>query len=377
MGSASPTRVLLLLPHLGGGGAEHVIATLARCLSREKYELHLGLVTQSPSECFQARNLLPPSIHIHPLGAPRVRAGAMRLLKLVWQVKPEVILSGIAHLNLLVLLLRPLFPSRTRILVRQNGALSATLEAGNRPRLSRLLFRVGYRRADRIICQTNSMAEELQEAFNIDEARLVVLSNPVDILGIRESTAQNDQAGKLAGSMVLAVARLAPEKGIDLLLEAFARIKTRFPLVALQIAGAGSRESSLKTQCKILGIRGQVTFLGQVESPRHFFRSASVFVLSSRHEGLPNALLEAAAAGLPIVATPASRGLADLLRDKPGVWLASDISVEALESALSDALLHLQPAQRFHHRWIEPFALKQAIPAYESEIDRALLETGT
>src|ERR1039457_3487921 len=92
-------RVLLLIPHLGGGGAERVMALLARGLSAEKYELHLGLITQAEA----GGEGLPSWIQIHALGAPRVRAGAFRLLRLVRRLKPDLILSGIFHLNFLVL----------------------------------------------------------------------------------------------------------------------------------------------------------------------------------------------------------------------------------------------------------------------------------
>ncbi len=376
MGSAPPAKVLLLIPHLGGGGAEHIVATLARCLNCEKYELHLGLVTQTLSESSHFRSTLPNSVHTYALGSSRVRVSAWRLVKLVWHTRPAVILSGMAHLNLLVLFLRPLFPSGTRILVRQNGALSASLGATNRPRLSRLLFRFGYKRADRVICQTNSMAQELQ-SLDIDKAKLVTLPNPVDILRIRASANRTDRTGPSSRQRLLAVARLASEKGIDLLLEAFAGIADRFPSAELQIAGAGSCDAALKTQCTLLGIDRRVKFLGYVESLAQHYNNASVFVLPSRHEGLPNALLEAAAAGLPIVATPASDGLATLLRDKPGVWMTSEISAKSLGRTLSDALAALPPAQRFHHDWIDPFDLHDAVIAYEGEIDRALLETRT
>ena len=200
--------------------------------------------------------------------------------------------------------------------------------------LARRLYAVGYGHADRVICQTQSMADELRRELGIDSARLVVLPNPVDIQGIRAAARANNNFRQSPGHRLLAVARLAPEKGIDLLLEAFARVRSKFPEVELEIAGSGSCEVALKEQCKMLGIDGQVEFLGNVNSPAEHFRSASVFVLSSRHEGLPNALLEAAAAGLPIVALPASPGLVDLLSGQPGVWLASEISADGLEQAL-------------------------------------------
>ena len=363
-------KVLLLIPHLGGGGAEHVAATLARHLSLEKYELHLGLVTKSPHA---PKNLLPPNA-LHTLGADRIRHSAWKLLRLVWLVRPVVILSGMAHLNLLVLALRPLFPSRTHILVRQNGALSATLAAFGNPKLAWRIYSAAYKRADIVICQTHQMAEELQGELGVDRSKLAVLRNPVDILGIRAFAPEAGGVFPPRGPHLLAVARLAPEKGIDLLLEAFAEVRRRFPNAELEIAGSGSCGSVLQAQCKKLGIQEHVRFLGDVAEPASLFHRTSLFVLSSRQEGMPNALLEAAAAGLPIVALPASQGLAQLLAGQPGTWVASEISARALENALCDALSSIQAGQRFRHSWIEPFDLRNAIPAYESLVDQILQE---
>ncbi len=95
-------------------------------------------------------------------------------------------------------------------------------------------------------------------------------------------------------------------------------------------------------------------------------------MLPSRHEGLPNALLEAAAAGLPIAALPASGGVVELLRDQPGVWLAPDITAEALAASLLTALRALRPGERFAHPFMEAFRIDRAIQAYERLIDQSL-----
>jgi glycosyltransferase involved in cell wall biosynthesis len=89
---------------------------------------------------------------------------------------------------------------------------------------------------------------------------------------------------------------------------------------------------------------------------------------------MPNALLEAAAAGLPIVALPASGGVVELLRNQPGVWLAPQVSAEALAASLSSALQTLRPGQRFAHAFIDDFRLDRAMRAYESLIDQTLVE---
>ncbi len=128
----------------------------------------------------------------------------------------------------------------------------------------------------------------------------------------------------------------------------------------------------MKAQCRKLGLEAAVRFAGYVKRPSAYFPGATAFVLSSRHEGLPNALLEAAAGGLPIVALPASEGVVELLRDQPGSWLAKEISSEALGECLLSALNDLNPGERFEHRFIEEFRIDHAIKAYEDLIDEAL-----
>ncbi len=360
-------KVLLLIPHLGGGGAERVTALLARGLATNKYELHLGLIAQTNGD-----RSLPASVNFHALGARRVRAGAFRLLRLVRRLKPDLILSGMAHLNFLVLLLRPFFPRGTRVLVRQNGAISATLAFGGVPWYTRLLYRLLYRRADRVICQTQSMAEDMVRELGIAENRLAVLPNPVDVDEIRASISLNPAPKIGSGPRLLAVGRLAAEKGFDLLLRALVSVRKEFSQASLLIAGSGPDEAALKAECHALGLDEEVRFAGYVDRPWTLFPAATLFVLPSRHEGLPNALLEAAAAGLPIVALPASGGVAELLRNQPGVWLASEITAEALATSLLAALHALLPGERFVHSFIEDYRIDRAIHAYERMIDQML-----
>ena len=362
-------KILLLIPHPGGGGAEQVAAHLARGLSREKYEVHLGLVTGTGAGSV----LLPPWVCVHALGASRLRAGTRRLLKLVRRLKPDLIISGMAHLNFLVLMLRPFFPAGTRVLVRQNGTISAALAFGDLPAYTSVLYRVLYRFADGVICQTHAMAEDLIRETGVSAKRVAVLPNPIDVDGIR-AAAREPNSWRGPGPHLLAVGRLAPVKGFDLLLRAMAMVHDRFPNADLLIAGAGAEEAALIRLSVELGLERAVRFAGEVSRPWAYFAGASLFVLSSRHEGLPNALLEAAAGGLPIVATPASQGLVDLLRGQPGVWIAQATTAEALTRSILSALHSLSPGQRFPHPFIEQFSLTRSIQAYERLIDTRLKE---
>jgi glycosyltransferase involved in cell wall biosynthesis len=365
-------RVLLLIPHLGGGGAERVTSLLAQNLSREKYELHLGLIAQTEP----ATEVLPLRITVHSLGASRVRFAAIPLLRLIRRLRPDVILSGMMHLNSLVLLLRPFLPRKTAVLVRQNSTLSAALAYDNRPRIKRLLYRYCYRKADRVICQSSAMAADLIAELGLPSRLLSVLPNPVEVETLRAANADKPSKWTGPGPHLLAVGRLAHEKGYDLLLSALAIVRLRFPQTDLIVAGSGPEEAALRAACYKRGLESAVRFAGFVNHPHEYFPGSSVFVLSSRHEGLPNALLEAAAGGLPIVALPSSGGVKDLLEGQPGVWLAPEISSNALSVTLLAALEALQPHQRFAHAFVEQFSIDRAILAYEKLLDSDFIERG-
>ena len=291
---AQRTRVLLLIPRLGAGGAEQVMTLLARGLSSEKYEVHLGLVMAGEAPPAG----LPPRITLHPLCAGRARYAATKLLRLVWSLKPDVIISGAAEISFVALLLRPLFPRKTCLIVRQNGTASAALEFGHLPGYTRFLYRTLFRRADRLICQSSAMAQDLAHLLGIEIGQIAVLPNPVDFDGIAESS--HTCAARIGtGPHLLAVGRLSREKGIDLLLDAMPGVLEHFPGADLMIAGAGTEEAALKAQCHALRLEESVSFAGHLENVYAFFPGTTLFVLPSRYEGMPNALLEAAAAGLP------------------------------------------------------------------------------
>ena len=362
--------ILLLIPHLGGGGAERVTAILTRGLPGKKYDIHLGLITSS----FADLRGVPESVTVHCLGARRVRTSALALLRLVWRIRPDAILSGMAHLNFLVLLLMPLFPRKTRVLIRQNTTVSSVLQSGGLPRYTRLLYRLLYPRADRIVCQSQAMASDLAAESKVSNARLSVLPNPVDLDAIRACDSGGTIEWRGQGPHLLAVGRLSDEKGFDLLLRSLASLRLKYPDADLTIAGIGPEEESLRRLCRSLRLEGNVRFAGHVPFPDAWFRGATLFVLPSRYEGLPNALLEAAAGGLPIVALPASEGLVRLLKGKPGIWLGRSASSASLTDALVRALGSIRAGQRFVHSWIEPFHMENALGAYERLIDEALVE---
>jgi len=356
---AQRIRLLLLIPHLGGGGAERVTALLASHLPPERYEIHLALVTVSP----EGHDRIPPSVRVHRLRAPRVRRAWFSLLRLIWRVRPHVILSGIFHLNFLILALKPLLPRKTRLLVRQNSTATASATAG-----ARAGYRLLYPRAHAVICQSQPMAVDLEANFRLPRERLRVLANPVDIASIRSASTPSPSTEPWP--LLLVVCRLSHEKGIDLLILAMAAVRLRHPAARLMILGTGPEQLNHLRLIRELDLEDSVILAGHRADPTPWYHRATLFVLPSRHEGMPNALLEAAAAGLPIVATPCCGGVCELLQHAPGTWLASAITSEALTHSILAALATMTAAQvhprRFEHAFLAPFELPAAIRAWDN-----------
>jgi glycosyltransferase involved in cell wall biosynthesis len=216
-------------------------------------------------------------------------------------------------------------------------------------------------------------ADTLGDRVSLKTSRLItVLPNPVDVERIRTEAGHSDSLWNGRGPHLLAVGRLSREKGFDLLLRALVTVRLRFPCAELAIVGAGREEATLRSLAVELGVSPAVRFAGQADPSAAFFSGATAYVLSSRHEGMPNALLEAAAGGLPIVALPASQGIVELLEGQPGIWLAASISADDLSRTLIAALENINDGQRFAHAFVDQFRLEHSIRAFQQLIDSEL-----
>jgi glycosyltransferase involved in cell wall biosynthesis len=191
------------------------------------------------------------------------------------------------------------------------------------PRFRRLL----YRRADVLTANTTGVMESLVPLF---QARhLALLPNPLPMPVVPAAVGS---AGDRQGFVT--VARLVPQKGIDVLIRALAQTTGATRDWTLTLVGDGPEREALERQVLQAGLQEKVHFLGYRPDPQTFLLQAGVFVLPSRFEGMPNALLEAMAAGLAVVVTDASPGpLEVVVNGVSGLVVPSDEP-----SALADAL---------------------------------------
>jgi len=135
--------------------------------------------------------------------------------------------------------------------------------------------------------------------------------------------------------IVLAVGRLHRAKGFDLLIEAFALTQARFPGWRLVILGAGPQKKSLQSKIEQLGLAATIFLPGFSTAPRATMKKSDIFVLSSRYEGMPNALMEAMSEGLACVSFDCRTGPSELIEQDVSGLLVAPENVLELSGALS------------------------------------------
>jgi glycosyltransferase involved in cell wall biosynthesis len=186
---------------------------------------------------------------------------------------------------------------------------------------------------DAVVAVSGVIAERLRES-GVPAGRIVVLPNAfAGASGGLDRTAARAALGLSDAPAIGWIGRLSAEKGPDLALEALARVPRPARLVVI---GGGRDEVALRARAAALGIDDRITWAGVLPDAARFLPAFDAFLLSSRTEGTPIALLEAIAAGVPVVATKVG-GVPDVV-DERSARLTAAGDVDAMGAAIADVL---------------------------------------
>jgi glycosyltransferase involved in cell wall biosynthesis len=362
----SHRQVLFLIPTMAGGGAERVILTLLRHLDRLRFSLTLAVVDTHKGVFMDD---LPDDVELIDLGCSRVRYALPKIVRLIWQRRPDVVFSTLGHLNLALSIMRPLLPDEVRYVARETVVVSKNMGGNWWSPLKSWAYRRFYGRFDTVVCQSADMQADLVANFGFPQEKAVVIHNPVDPERIHRLAAEPGVTGfeamdrsDLASLSLVAVGRLVPQKGFDLLIEALALCSN--PHLRLIILGEGPLRGDLEQLARNKGVAQQVRFAGFQKNPYPFLAQADAFVLSSRFEGCPNVLLEALACGTPVIATPAPGGVKEILERVAGCVVADSITAEGLAQAIRG----MPCGRRLWPEVVAPYAVKKIVDRYEQEL---------
>ena len=336
MGKRRPLRLLFTTRAFGGGGAERVWSTLADRFADRGDDVVLAIDLDGERPRFTAAS--GPRVEI--LGPGHIRA-TLRLRDLLGEFRPDVALAAISGSCVKLVAAAAAARSDVPVIVSYHGFQE--YRTGRLAKLAYWGMPVMNRRTARIVTVSDGLHRELIERWGADPAKTTRIYNPATI----DLSDAADTAADLATrpDVVLAAGRLSPEKGVDVLIDAFARV--RRPGAHLLIAGEGVERGRLERQAADLGVADRITFLGQVADIRPLYRQVRVLAVPSRTEAFGMVVVEALAHGLPIVAT-ACTGPTEILDGGRFGRLVPVEDAAALATGLDIALADPgDPAPRF------------------------------
>ena len=330
-------RLALTISSLSAGGAERVLTNLANAWAEKGHDVSLITLSEPQTPPFYALDPRIQLMQINQTAAEnlpllsRLRNIIRRIIALrrtLKALKPDIIISFVDIINMTTLLSSRGLKIPVIVSERTDPAYH------NLPSLYQKLRRICYPWADKIISQTQSASDYFSE---IPKEKKGIIPNSVP-----KPFLYKEDASKPLRHIV-SVGRLCPNKGFDTLIKAFSRLAPSDPALRLTIYGEGVARHALEALIQRLHLTDRVNLPGTTQNIPAILREADLFVFPSRYEGFPNALCEAMAVGLPIIASACS-GTVDIVRDGIDGRLFPIDDEKALEKLLQE-LLH-DPAQR-------------------------------
>ena len=356
------TSLVGLSYSLETGGAERMMLTILNYCVTQNFEVHLIL--------FNARGELlkelSSDVTLHKLDRLSVAKGMPKCLKVVKQISPDVVFSGIGHLNLALAPLLPIMKyllPQTKWIARETNIVSIENSLSKYPKLFDFLYRHTYQNYDAIVAQSEDMREDiLKNYFKTD--KIVLINNPIDIEKV-ERLAKEETTYKFDNSKInlLSVSRLREQKKHQFMLESLTHLPSQYHLT---IVGSGEKESFLKELTQKLNLEERVTFLGHQSNPYSYMKRADLFLLTSQREGFPNVLLEANLLGLPIVAFASLGGITEIVEEGGNGLLAPYPNCEALAKKIQEASTTAFEREKIVERTIQRYSKEIIMQRYKT-----------
>ena len=366
-------RYTLVIHALHSGGAEWVLTVLANHWAEAGVQVTVITLAPSSTDRYPLRPAvrrvglnLQQTSH-SPWAALRNNARRIRRLRAaIRDSRPQLVLSFTDRMNVLTLL------------ACRRQPWPVILAERNDPRYQRMgrewefLRRWTYPRCAAAVVQTRAVATCLQPL--VRNRPVFVIPNAVvpDESERRWQKMPPDRRGQGDTPLaIMAMGRLEPQKGFDLLISAFARVADRHVKWRLRIVGEGAERAVLEQMARRFQLASRIEFCGWRDEPSPILRDAEFFVLSSRWEGFPNALLEAMSCGLPAVSFNCPSGPAEIIRDQVDGLLVPPEDTEELAAAMDRLMSSPERRRALGSRAIEVVERFSA-SAVHSAWDRAI-----
>lgn len=364
----SQKRLAIFLPTLHGGGAERIILNLANALAEQGYGVDLVLAQAEGAFLVDVSvSVRLVELNVRHRKASRTLASLPALVRYLRHEQPDALLSAL-HANIVALWARRLAGIPNRVVISEHNTFS--LQNQQLPswysRLMLRLVRFFYPWANGIVAVSEGVADDLAQVTGIPRHRIQVIYNPVvtpDLQARANDLLEHPWFEPGEPPVVLAVGRLTAQKDFSTLIQAFARVRQTRP-ARLLILGEGEERYELEALVSRLNLEKDVSLPGFVANPYPYMAQASLFILSSKWEGLPTVLIEALFCGTPLIATDCPSGSREILRDGQYGHLVPVGNVTSLAQAI-EAMLDNTTPHPPRESW-QPFESDTIVNQYKS-----------
>ena len=361
-------KVLILIPRMGGGGAERVVSIIANSLA-EQFSVQITTLVSNES-FYKLENTVKLTSAQYKINRANkiTRLGSMGknfissiffTRRVIQEYKPDIVFSLLEEMDIVTCI-------ATRGL---NGFKWICSERNDPTRRNKSLQRVLekiYQNCDMLVCQSKTVADY----YSIVKKKCVI-PNPVDLDNYPM------RVGESAPPKIVAVGRLVPQKNIEMLIEAFSIIEKKYPNVSVTVYGEGPEREKLENQITMLKLGNKIFLPGANRNVLETIRDAAIFAFPTNYEGFPNVLVEAIAMGIPVVSTDFATGVAKEIVDENVGLVVPCCDTKAFAEAM-DVLLS-SPEKRRQIRYmsrkaIEPFAVEKVIVKWKQLIESLMEE---
>lgn len=324
-------KIVFLTSSLNTGGAERVATTLVNAWSYRGDQVTLvptfsggGTPSYSVAGSVELIYLADVVNHHRRRRGKRYFSRIKALRHLILDRNPDVVVSFLPNVNVAALIAT----SFTHIpcVVGERSDPSMRSNSSILHCACSFLYKV----ADVVTVQTEAVSESIRHVYS-GLLNVVVIPNPVP-----EELLEWDATSKTSGErkVLISLGRLVPEKQVGQLIEVFSQLAPMFPDWDFDIWGVGPERAALQAQIDTADLGARVRMRGLTETPWEVMSQADTFVMNSRYEGFPNALLEAMAVGLPCVAAACPSGPREISNDGRDALIFEPGDTEGLRLAL-------------------------------------------
>jgi glycosyltransferase involved in cell wall biosynthesis len=357
------------LPALGFGGAERVMLNLAEGFIQRGHDVHL-LLARHKGELIPD---VPAGVRVIDLKADRPLTAIPALAGYLRRNRPRALLSSMTHTGIAAVWAKMFAGTDTLCLIRQENTWTKMRGAlrGRHRWLMPLATYIFLRRGE-VIAVSKGVADDLAASIGISRERITVIYNPVVTPRLLTQARQPPSYPWFLENgppIVVALGRLVPAKGFDILIEAIAQLRAQRP-ARLLILGEGPERGSLEARIEQLGLGADCRLPGYEPNPLPYMAHARVFAMPSRWEGLPTVLIEALAAHATVVASDCPSGPREILDNGRFGRLVPPDNPAALSAALAHALDHPARHGDALDSWLEQFTLDRSVEAHLKLLDR-------